>query len=259
MRSVELGAARLGVRAHRPELDDVERPAVEADASLAEEDRARRRRAGSPTAIAEQQRAEQRRARAPTTTRSTSRLIAERERPVRAGHEREDRRPVELLDRADGDRAVEDVHRDPDDLALLLAELRDRVDQVPLRERQADRDLVDDPLVEDVLEVVEGAEVAASRPGRSNASESSRKPTTRAELAVVLELGGERLAARAGAEDEDEAQVLALPALPLEASRRTTRAATVAAAWIGNRTSRNSAADVRQLEDEQDAEREQAP
>ena len=125
-------------------LTTVERPAVEADPSLAEQhgpavaepDR-QRRSPGTPGSGRPDPATE--------ATRSSGSLDGKGDRAIRARDEREDRRPVELLHPSDRDRVVEDVHRDPDDLALLLAQVRDRVDQVPLRERQADRDLVDDP------------------------------------------------------------------------------------------------------------------
>jgi len=86
--------------------------------------------------------------------------------------------------------------------------LADRVDLVPLAEGQADDDLVDDRLVEDRLDGSERAEEApaARQVVRLVVEEAGH---LEAELAMVLELGSERLAARPGAGDEDEADVLA--------------------------------------------------
>ena len=73
------------------------------------------------------------------------------------------------------------------------------------------------------LEVVERAEDAASRCLPRTSGSSSRNPIdAEAELAMALELCGERLAARAGAEHEDEPQVVALPAVPLQHVARST-------------------------------------
>ena len=96
-------------------------------------------------------------------------LDRERQDPVRARHERIDGRPVEVLDLARGERVVEHVDRDADDLARLLGDVGDAIDELPLAERQADRDLVDDPLVEDLLGVRERARARASAsPPRSS-------------------------------------------------------------------------------------------
>jgi hypothetical protein len=48
--------------------------------------------------------------------------------PVWSRHERVDRHPVELLDPPGRQGVLEDVHRDPDDLAFLLAQTGDVVD-----------------------------------------------------------------------------------------------------------------------------------
>src|SRR3990170_1141549 len=75
-------------------------------------------------------------------------LPGQGQRAVRAGYERVDRRPVQLLDAPHRDGPVEHVDGDAHDLALLLTELGDGVDERPLREREADHDLVDDLLVQ---------------------------------------------------------------------------------------------------------------
>ena len=148
---------------------------------------------------------------------SMSRLVRQRERPIRPGDEREDRRAVELLDLARGDRPIEDIDRDAHDLALLLAELGDGVDERPLGEGQADDDLVDDLLVQDGLEALQRPEVGqrSDEAKRRVVVEEADHP--QAELPMALQLGGEGLAPRSGAEDEDEAQVAAAPPQPLEA------------------------------------------
>src|SRR6185503_15061870 len=92
--------------------------------------------------------------------------------------------------------------------ALVLAELGDRVDLVPLVVRQADRDFVDDTLVKDRLDVLELAEDRPwqGRPGHPVVEEADHLEP---ELAMGDELLRERLAAWAGANDEDEATVVA--------------------------------------------------
>ena len=75
----------------------------------------------------------------------------------------------EFLDAAVGQRVLEHEHRDPDDLALLLAQPGDLVGLGPMAQRQADRDLVDDVRVEHRLDVGE-------RPDHRPATRMSARP-----------------------------------------------------------------------------------
>ena len=51
---------------------------------------------------------------------------------------------------------AEEIHRDPHDLALLLAEADEVVDPGRFVEGEADRHFIDDVRVEDVLDLIEG-------------------------------------------------------------------------------------------------------
>ena len=161
--------------------------------------------------------------------------------PIRAADERVDGRPVELLHLAGGEGVVEDVHRDAHDLALLLGQVGDRVDEAPLAERQADRDLVDDALVEQRLDVLEAAQDGPSSPCADRRLVVDEADDSQPELAVGLDLRGERLASWTGAGDEDEPGVAALRR---EAggtpSRRIARVPSVTRYWVGNSTTRKT-------------------
>ena len=77
------------------------------------------------------------------------------ERSVRPGDEGEDRRAIELLHAAGGHRSLQHVHRNANDLAFVLAQLRDPSIRCHCANGQADRDLVHDVRMEDFLELVQ--------------------------------------------------------------------------------------------------------
>ena len=181
-------------------------------------------------------------------------LDGEGNRAIRAGHEREDRRPIELFHSPYRHGVVEHIHWDPDDLALLLAQVRDRVDEDPLRERQADRHLVNHARVEDVFQALEWAEVLPL-PGQSEFGRVVEEADdAQPELAMVLELVGERLSARARAEDQHESEVLASSAAPFHRQAKHDPGQDRRGSLRGEEHQQERAADVRQPEHEQDAE-----
>ena len=184
-------------------------------------------------------------------------LRGQREGAVGSRDEREHRRAVELLDPAGRDRPVHHVHRDPDDLALLLAQPGDRVDAVPQREREADDHLVDDGGVEDGLDVVEGSEPGPSIAGRDVGVRIKEADDAEAELAMALELGGERLPPRPGAEHEYEPEVVAATSVPLEDASHRRPNEDREQRQCGEQDQQERAADVRQVQQEQHAERDQ--
>ena len=85
----------------------------------------------------------------------------------------------------------------------------DRVDLVPLAEREADGDLIDDVVVQEVLDLVQAPEVLPTA-WQIPALVVDEAADPEAELLVVLQLGRERLCPRAGADHQDVAQVVAL-------------------------------------------------
>ena len=235
----ELGPPRLGVGDHRAELDDRERAPVEADPRSGGTGSAGRRRAA--IAIAMASRIGDRSTRPTRGAEEVERALrGQGERPVRARDEREDRRAVELLDPARGDRAVHDVHRDPDDLALLLAQAGDRVDAVPQREREADRDLVDDVVWRTVSRSSSEPEERPPVAGCDVGFVVEEADDAEAELAMALELGRERLrrAARRPSTSTNR-RLRPSPAIALQDAPQDARGRrSSAAAWAGNRTSR---------------------
>ena len=72
---------------------------------------------------------------------------------------------------------AEEVHRDPHDLALLLAQADDVVDPRRFVEGEADRHFVDDVGVEDVLDLIERPERRSGDRERGSAP-SARCPMT---------------------------------------------------------------------------------
>ena len=88
------------------------------------------------------------------------------------------------------DRQARHRHGQADELALRLACRGDRLDEAPVLGEEADRDFVDDLVVDDVEEVLDRAEVApASRQLVGLVTQEA--DDVQAELGVVLELGGE--------------------------------------------------------------------
>ena len=183
-------------------------------------------------------------------------LDRQRQRPVRARDEREDRRPVELLDPPGRDRAVEHVHRDPDDLALLLADAR--------RSRRSGS-----------TARTAGRSRPRRRPARGGPSRGRRARPSRCQRAWQVELVGvveeaDRPAGRARGGPR------AWRRTPGRAGRRRGRARSAGScrarrsarasarserarqqrhgAWIGNSDEQEQPADVGQLEQEQDAQ-----
>ena len=176
--------------------------------------------------------------------------------PVGPGDQREDGDAVQVLDLAGGEGMVQHVHRHADDLSLLLADPGDRVDQVPLREREADGDLVDHALVEDGRKVFQPAKQLPVRREREVlVVDEARDPQP--QLRVLSELRGERLAPRARADEHDEPGVVAATAQPAkpDSERRPRRQGEDELG--GEQQQQEQPADVRDLEEEEHADREQ--
>ncbi len=193
------------------------------------------------------------------TTTSTSRFTIRASMRSGPRDHRVDGRAVELLDPAVGERTIEDVHRYAHDLALVLAQVGDRVDLVPLAERKADGDLVDDVVVQEALDLVERPEVLpAAWQVPALVVEEAANPQS--EFAVVLQFGRERLGPRAGADHQDVAQVVATCSQPHEGQNRSAITRRERDAPLGREQDHQvGPADIGQLEHEQEAEREQAP
>ena len=94
------------------------------------------------------------------------------------GHQRVDRRAVELLDLARGEGVVEHVHGHAHDLARLLGDVGDAVDVLPLAEGQADGDLVDDVVPRGPARCRPADPARASSQPSAYSGSSSRKPMT---------------------------------------------------------------------------------
>ena len=170
------------------------------------------------------------------------------------GDEREDGDAVEVLHLARGKGVVEHVHRDADDLALLLADPRDRVHQVPLAEREADRHLVHDALVEDRREVLQAAQERGTGREVEGGVVVDVAQHVQAELPVLGQPAGKRLAAGAGADDHHEPSVVAALAQPAEAETESGTRAQGQHELGGEEDEQEEAADVRDLEEEEHGE-----
>ena len=247
----ELGQAILRAVVHRPELQHLERAPVKSDAPLLEQRSSRR-------VLADRQREDQHQRREQHDQRSgpndvEQTLGDERDDPIRTGDDRVDWEPFELLHAAGRKGVLEHVHRDPDDLPLLLAQARDRVDMRRLRDRKADRDLVDDVGVEDLLDVVDGPEDRpAHRPGLTVGSEMP--DDAQAELVVRLDHVGELLRSSARAEDQDEPRVSAALSQPDQHRAKGQPRQQRAQCEPGEQEQQYGTADIRQLEDEEQAQ-----
>ena len=141
------------------------------------------------------------------------------------------------------------------DLAGLLGDVGDAVDVLPQAEGQADGHLVHDALAEDVLEVGEGAEPGPPGALRQLGLVVEEADDREAQLAVRLHRGGERLAARPGAGDEDEAAVHAPRAQVPEGQPQDGPRDERDDELRREEDEEEEPADVRQLEPEEDRER----
>ena len=123
----------------------------------------------------------------------------QREGSVRTRHQGEHRKAIEVLDTPPRDGPVHEVHGDARDFPFLLADAHDGVKQLPLRERETDRDLIDDAIVKDHLELVESAQVS---PGSEAAPKVrvivEEADDAEAERPMGLEPAGEGPSRRAG-------------------------------------------------------------
>ena len=182
----------------------------------------------------------------------------QRHAAIRTRDEGEDRRPVELLDPADRDRAAEDVHRNPDDLPFFLADATDRVDQAPLLEGQADRDLVDDPAVEDALELVEHAEALPWTPDRLEGLVGEETGDPETELGMALEGRRELLGPLIRAQNEHVPKVAPLPPEAFHHQSDDDACRDRHGRLDREEDEEEQAADIGQLEQEEDAERRDA-
>ena len=244
---LQLAQPLLGVGDHGAELEDLERSTVEADPRLPEEDRR------DPGRDRDQQRAQpdqghggQRQVHGP--------LDRQAEDPVRSVEERHGGDAVELLHPRPGERQLDDVHGDADDLALVLAEAGDRLHQVPRLDRQADGDFVDDPFVEDVLDLIDGAEYRSRRDEGRLTLPTQVADDPKAELGVSLHAVGERLRLAAGPQHEQVAGVAAAPADEGEGPPQRRPRAERGQRLGREEEQQEEAADVRELDPEERAE-----
>ncbi len=204
----QLGHLRLGVHGHGAELQDLEGAAVQADAGLAEEHRSAIVAVDGPGHQAEERRQQHHADGRGADVEEA--LDPQRQRAVRAGHQRVDGHAVEILDLARGEGVIEHVHGHAHDLARLLGDVGDAVHVLPLAEGQAHGDLVDDLRLEHPLRVGQ-----ATQPGPLGSIGHlgfvvEEADDLEAQLAMALHGRGEGLAARTGTDHQHEAGVHAL-------------------------------------------------
>ena len=146
-------------------------------------------------------------------TMSSEALDGDPEDPIRSVDQRQDLHAVEVLDPAAGDDHRRLGQRDPDDPALVLAQPRDRLDERPVLEAEADRHLVDHGPVQDVLDLVHGPEDRSPpvpRCGQRGVIRSGQvADRPKAELDVALDRIGEGLGGRVGPDDQHVPGVVA--------------------------------------------------
>src|SRR5205085_8344217 len=103
------------------------------------------------------------------------------------------------------------------DLALLLAEFRNRVDPMPLRKGKADRDFIDDALVKDLLEIIDASEELIGPQAVRVAVVVIKEPQDmESECSMRFELLGKGASTIAGSNDHDVTCVVAPLAQALE-------------------------------------------
>ena len=185
---------------------------------------------------------------------STSRLAASASARSGPGHERVDRRAVQVLHPALREGVVEQVHGHADDLAGLLRDVGDAIGVLPLAEGQADGHLVHDAFPEHLLRVLQPPQPGPSGPFGEPGFVIHEADDPKAQLAMRFHRRREGLAARSGARDEDEAAVHApCPEVPEgqpqdgprdEGDQELRR----------EEDEQEEAADLRQLEPEEDGE-----
>ena len=179
---------------------------------------------------------------------------------IGAVDERQHLAPVEVLDAAAGQAHRDVVERDADDLADLLAQAGDRLDPVQVVGGQADGDLVDDPVVEDGLDVVHRPEHRPLAGDQRRRRGVERWPMTRIPSSRWRSTrSAKRRASLPVPDHEHVAQVVAAVAQGVQQGRGSTpRDATVSTTWATNSVSRKRRLTSGQLEREQRRERDRA-